>query len=190
MGTTQKRANEGADPELISACRRGERSAFRRLFDLYREPAYRLAYRFAGNADDAEDLTQEIFVRAFERIGSYRCESSFSTWLYRLAANVCLNERRKPRLMRVPEENGIEIPGDSPDPVEVCLERERESVLMDAVASLPEGLRIVFILVSLEGLSYAEAAESLALTTEAVRMRMSRARRQLREDLERRGGRS
>src|SRR5690349_8101852 len=83
--------------QCIQACQRGEKAAFRTLFLRYGDPIFRLAYRFTGNADDAEDLSQEIFVRVFQKIDSFRCQSSFSTWLYRLAANHCMNHCRKPQ---------------------------------------------------------------------------------------------
>jgi RNA polymerase sigma-70 factor (ECF subfamily) len=172
---------------LISACQRGERDALRRLFDLYRDRMLRFAFRYCGDLDDAEDLTQEIFLRAFERIGSYRCESAFSSWLYRLAANLCLNFRRQSRRFEPLDAIEDRISGASDDPADAAISSEQEDAMMKAVSDLPDGLRIAFLLVRLEGFSYAEAAESLGVSPEAVRMRMMRARRALRVRLTREG---
>jgi RNA polymerase sigma-70 factor (ECF subfamily) len=171
------------DVALVPACQRGDRGAFRALFEQYREPVLRLAYRFTGHVDDAEDLAQEIFVRLFERLGTFRGESSFSTWLYRLAVNVCLNSQRRP-----PAPESLEALEDEPidgasNPASAYAQRELSEQLQFAVAALPESLRSVFVLVGMEDLSYQQAADVLGLTVEAVRMRMSRARRELRERL-------
>ena len=183
MSAARNNNDPGIDPELVRACQRGEPEAFRRLFDRYRDPVYRLAYRFTGCPDEAEDAAQEVFVRLFERIGTFRCESSFSTWLYRIAVRQCLNRRRKVRDEAPLDEDAPGEPSGGEDPADACLRREREGRALDAVAELPEGLKAVFVLVSLEGMSYAQAAEVVGVTVEAVRMRMSRARRELRERL-------
>jgi RNA polymerase sigma-70 factor, ECF subfamily len=182
MSAARRPNDPAGDRELIRACRRGEPDAFRRLFDRYRDPVYRLAYRFSGNADEAEDATQETFVRLFERLDSFRGESAFSTWLYRLAVRQCLNRRRRAKDDRSLDDSTVE-PAGGEDPVDACLRREREDRAARAVAGLPETLKTAFVLVSLEGLSYAEAADVLEVSVEAVRMRMSRARRELKERL-------
>jgi RNA polymerase sigma-70 factor (ECF subfamily) len=176
-------ALNGDDEALVQACQRGEVEAFRTLFEQYREPVFRLAYRLTGNADDAEDLAQEIFVRVFERIGTFRGESAFSTWLYRLAMNVCLNHRRQPQTRESLDVLENEPTDGAANPAAVYAQRELSEQLQTAVAALPENLRSVFVLVGMEDLSYQQAAEVLGLTVEAVRMRMSRARRTLRETL-------
>jgi RNA polymerase sigma-70 factor, ECF subfamily len=162
------------------SCAQGDRDAFRRLFQSYRDPIFRLAFRFSNDKDAAEDLTQEIFIRLFERIGSYREEASFSTWFYRLATHVCLNRLRGCRNTERLEDIPNEPPDSSPGP-DTCFEgREFADRVSEALNTLPEGERTAFILIALEGLEYAEAAEVLDLTLDAVRMRMSRARRALR----------
>ena len=82
------------DTALVRACQCGDIEAFEQIFRVYRNPVFRVAYRFTGNRDDAEDLTQEIFQKVFENIGSFRYESSFATWLYRIAVNTCMNFQR------------------------------------------------------------------------------------------------
>lgn len=93
-GEIEVKAVKEIDTALVRACQRGDIEAFEQIFRVYRNPVFRLAYRFTGNRDDAEDLTQEIFLKVFENIGSFRYESSFATWLYRIAVNTCMNFQR------------------------------------------------------------------------------------------------
>ena len=94
------------DRQAIEACRRGEREAFDRLVERYQRDVYRLCYRFVNNHEDANDLAQEAFIKAYRALDRFRGDSAFSTWLYRIAVNACLNFRaaRKPK--------GEELPGD------------------------------------------------------------------------------
>lgn len=173
------------DVSLVYACQRGDRMAFREIYQSCREPMYRLAYRFTKDAEIAQDLTQEIFIKVFEKIGSFRCESAFSTWLYRLATNLCLNYQRKAKPV---EENIDEMEGELVDlttgPAENLEQKDLSQRLEESIAALPDNLRVVFILVAVEDTSYAEAANILGLKVEAVRMRMSRARKKLKEHLQ------
>ena len=81
--------NDQADIALIAACQQGDARAFKQVFDLYRDRVYSLCRHMSGNSEDAEDLTQEVFVRAFKNIAGFRAESSFGTWIYRIAVNCC-----------------------------------------------------------------------------------------------------
>jgi RNA polymerase sigma-70 factor (ECF subfamily) len=171
------------DIPLVQACQRGDKLAFQALFERYQQPLFRLAYRFSNNVEDAQDLAQEIFVRLFERIGAYRCESAFSAWLYKVAVNVCLNYRRKPQITESLEALEQEPIDDASNPAVAYEHRELRERLQSAVSKLPENLRSIFVLIEMEGLSYQQTAEILGLTVAAVRMRMSRARGELRKKL-------
>lgn len=184
INSIPKGTKEGVDISLVQACQRGDKLAFQALFEQYRRPLFRLAYRFSDNMEDAQDLAQEIFVRVFERIGAYRCESAFSAWLYRVAMNVCLNYRRKPQITESLEALEQEPIDDASNPAVAYEHRELREQLQAAVSKLPENLKSVFILVEMEGLPYQQTAEVLGLTVEAVRMRMSRARGELRKKLQ------
>src|SRR5512133_505522 len=83
------------DPELLEACRSGDREAFRGLFEMYKDKVYSIALRYSGNPATAMDITQDVFVTLFSQIARFRGDSSFDTWLYRLVANRCLDQRRK-----------------------------------------------------------------------------------------------
>lgn len=169
------------DIALVRACQQGDMRAFEQLFRLCRDPVFRLAYRFTGNRDDAEDLTQDIFVKVFEHIGSFRCESSFATWLYRLAVNTCLNFKRD---AKPAESLGVADELEDTESPEVIWERvELQREIEAEIAALPTPLRVAFVLVVLEGMPYRDAAQILNLSIDAIRMRVSRARQILRERL-------
>ncbi len=173
---------EEIDINLLRACQQGDVGAFERLFQTYREPVFRLAFRFTGNRDDAEDLTQDIFLKVFERIGSFRCESSFATWLYRLAVNTCLNFKRDTK-----HAESLEVIDDWQEyelnPEEVCERFELQQRIEAEIATLPKALKAAFILVVLEEMPYRDVSEILGLSVDAIRMRVSRARKILREKL-------
>jgi RNA polymerase sigma-70 factor (ECF subfamily) len=180
---TEKETEKTLDISLVQACQRGDIQAFSTLFERYRDLVFRLAYRFSDNIDEAQDLTQEIFMRVFERLGGFRRESMFSTWLYRVATNICLNQRRKPQATESLEALKNQIVDAASNPAAAYAHRELSEQMQAAISELPESLKSVFILVGLEDLSYQQAADVLGLTVEAVRMRMSRARRELKEKL-------
>src|SRR3954447_12342031 len=85
------------DPEVLDACRGGDRDAFRALFEMYKDNVYSIALRYSGNHATAMDITQDVFVKLFSQMANFRGESSFDTWLYRMVANRCLDQRRKLR---------------------------------------------------------------------------------------------
>ena len=102
-----------AERELVEACRRGEREAFDRLVERYQRDVYRLCYRYVNNHEDANDLAQEVFLKAWRAIGRFRGESSLRTWLYRIGVNACLNFRalRRPVTQELPEALADPLPG-------------------------------------------------------------------------------
>jgi RNA polymerase sigma-70 factor (ECF subfamily) len=180
-GEIEVKAMKEIDTALVRACQRGDIEAFEQIFRVYRNPVFRLAYRFTGNRDDAEDLTQEIFLKVFENIGSFRYESSFATWLYRIAVNTCMNFQRD---KKPAESLGVtDDLGSSVSPEAICERGELQRKIEAEIASLPNPLKIAFLLVVVEGMTYREASEILGLSVDALRMRVSRARQILREKL-------
>ena len=180
-GEIEVKAMKEIDTALVRACQRGDIEAFEQIFRVYRNPVFRLAYRFTGNRDDAEDLTQEIFLKVFENIGSFRYESSFATWLYRIAVNTCMNFQRD---KKPAESLGVtDDLGSSVSPEAICERGELQCKIEAEIASLPNPLKIAFLLVVVEGMTYREASEILGLSVDALRMRVSRARQILREKL-------
>jgi RNA polymerase sigma-70 factor (ECF subfamily) len=179
--------NIQADVALIAACQQGDTRAIREIFDMYKDRVYALCRHMAGNAEDAEDLAQEVFVSAFQHLNSFRAESAFGTWLYRIVTNHCLNRlrKRRPEMQSFDAMDEIDIapsaPGPSPEDMVVRKELNHRMEL--AVAALPENLRAVFVLGTLEGMRYKEISEICECSEEAVKMRIHRARKQVRDKL-------
>jgi RNA polymerase sigma-70 factor (ECF subfamily) len=155
------------DRDAVTACQRGEREAFDRLVERYQRDVYRLCYRYVNNHHDANDMAQEAFLRAFRAIGKFRGESAFSTWLYRIAVNTCLNFRSA----RKPEAS--ELPDSLPDRAETAAEAvERDEMharVRGAVARLPEKQRATLILKVYHDLTHEEVAGILGSSIGTVK---------------------
>jgi RNA polymerase sigma-70 factor (ECF subfamily) len=156
-----------AEREAIEACRRGEREAFDRLVLRYQRDVYRLCYRYVNNHEDANDLAQEVFLKAWRAISRFRGESSFSTWLYRIAVNACLTFRavRRPVTQELPEGLSDPRPGAAAR-VETADEARR---VRAAVARLPEKQRATLILKVYHELTHEEVAGILGSTVGTVK---------------------
>ena len=176
-----------ADITLIASCQQGDARAFREVFDHYKDRIFALCRHMAGNREDAEDLTQEAFVSAFKNISSFRAESSFGTWLYRIATNHCLSKLRRqtPRTHSFEDlsERDAAPPAGGPSPEEMVVRKELSRRMEAAIADLPENLRVIFVLGTLEGMRYKEIAEIAACSEEAVKMRIHRARKRIRSQI-------
>ena len=177
----------------LDALKAGDRAAFSQLVDAYSGKLYRLGLKLLQNPQDAEDILQETFIKAFRYIRDFDGRSSVSTWLYRIATNEALMQLRR----KHPEMVSIEEPVDQgemdQEPLQIVdwcclpehefLSSETRQRLDDAVVHLPPTLRTVFLLRDIEGLSTVETADILGLTETAVKTRLSRARLRLREEL-------
>ena len=169
------------DREAVEACQRGDRDAFDRLVERYQRDVYRLCYRYLNNHEDANDAAQDAFLRAYRAIGSFRGDSAFSTWLYRIAVNTCLNFRaaRKPA--------GSELPDALVDPrpgAQARVEKdERSRRVRDAVSRLPEKQRATVILKIYHDLTHEEVAGILGATVGTVKANLFHALGNLRKTL-------
>ena len=171
----------------------GDRAEFARLVDSYSSPMYRLGLRMLGNPQDAEDVLQNTFLNALTHLSSFEGRSSLATWLYRIAANeaLMLIRKRKPEvdLDNAGDEGNDEdlkptqIVDWSALPEDELLSGEGKRLLDDAIQTLPESMRLVFLLRDVEGLSIKETADALNLTETNVKTRLLRARMFLREKL-------
>lgn len=168
------------DPELLNACRAGSREAFHALFEIYRDRVYSIALRYSGNHAAAMDLTQDVFVKLYAQISSFRGGSSFDTWLYRLVVNACLDQRRKLRrivpllgeaILRRFHVNE-RVTGD-------LIRSETRRSVQAAVALLSPALRMAVVLRYTQGLSYEEMAEAMNCSPGTVASRLNRAHKQL-----------
>jgi RNA polymerase sigma-70 factor, ECF subfamily len=187
------------DARLVARAKTGDLAAFEELTTRHERQIYSLAYRILQNPHDAEDVTQQAFLSAVENLAKFREESSFATWLYRIATFAALKVIRKRKGLdtvsleeaTAPREDYDAIPhpeyiADWKQSPEQLVERnETRRLLDDALAQLDEKHRLVFVLRDVEGLSVAETAEALGLTESNVKMRLLRARLQLREELTR-----
>lgn len=173
---------------------RGEdRREFDALVERYHKQAYNIAYRMAGNHADAEDLTQEAFIRAFRFFGQYRRELPFDSWLYKIMSNVFIDRlRRKPKArirsldQPVVTEDGeaaFDVADTAAGPEERILSREMDGHIQAALDTLPEVFRLTVIYADIEGLSYEEIADATKTNIGTVRSRLHRGRRLLRNKL-------
>ncbi len=165
--------------DVIEACRRGERDAFRALFEAYKDKVYSIALRFTGDEPLAMDIAQDVFLKLFSSIGDFRGDSAFSTWVYRLVVNACLDHRRRSwRLIPIADDllAVLRAPGNSLDRM---LHSEMRDRVRRSVEKLAPELRMVIVLRYTEGLSYEEIAEVLGCATGTVASRLNRAHKVL-----------
>jgi RNA polymerase sigma-70 factor (ECF subfamily) len=151
-----------SERELVRACQAGDRAAFDRLVERHQRDVYRLCFRYLGNHEDANDLAQETFLRAWRSLGRFRGDSALSTWLYRIAVNACLNHRagRRPPMQELDER--FADPGAGAQAgVESADEARR---VREAVAQLPEKQRATLILKVYQDLTHEEVAGVLGAT--------------------------
>lgn len=169
---------EPDDTRLVALARTGHLGAFEELVRRHRQAAYRVALRMLGDRAEAEDVTQDAFVQAWQGLPRFAGTSRFSTWLYRIVINRCLNVRRSVRPSE-PLTDAYETPAGRPERI-VEAASELEAVLR-AIAGLSPEQRAPFVLRKFEGCSYEEIAEALGVSVAAVRGRLHRARVELLE---------
>ncbi len=180
------------EPISLEALKSGDKAEFARFVETHSPAIYRLAMRMLGNPQDAEDVLQETFIKAYQNMARFDGRSRLSTWLYRIATNeaLMLIRRRRPEALSVeapegdeggPVQDSLEIVDWSHMPEETLLSDEVRQYLERAIETLPATLKTVFLLREIEGLSTRETAEVLQLSEAAVKTRLSRARLALRE---------
>jgi RNA polymerase sigma-70 factor (ECF subfamily) len=177
-----------AEAQLAARASSGDRAALRELYLLHRDAAWRVAVRFLGDEADARDVVQDVFVTLLSRPDSYAPSSRFSTWLWRVVANRCLNRRAKTGFRGGPRDAGAEPldalaedPGRSPEAA--LLRAEAATRVRAAIDALPERQRLAVLLSRFEGLSYEEIAAALETSVSSVESLLFRARRALAEAL-------
>lgn len=172
------------DEALVAAYVQGDHEAFNTLAERHQERIYRLAYRMLGDREDAYDAVQEVLLRLLKSLPRYRPTAKFSTWLYRLAANTCIDVRRRRSSGAVLEPLDEERPAPEADPEALCEAGFRELVLNLALHALPEAQRLVLVLRDWEELSNQQVAEILGIEVGTLKSRLHRARAALRRVLE------
>ena len=181
---------------LVQRIQSGDSDAFAVLMDLYQKQVYHLALRTVGNPEDAADMTQEAFLRAYRAIGSFRGDSKLSVWLYRLTQNVCIDflrsRGRRPAVSLTVENEAdevqeLDVADDRFDPEEQYQRKALRDAVRRGLDALPEEYRAILVLREISGLSYAEIGERLQLEEGTVKSRLFRARKKLCEFLQRDG---
>lgn len=168
------------DREVIKACQRGDADAFRLLFETYKDRVYSIALRYSGNEATAMDIAQEVFLKLLSRIGDFRGEASFDSWLYRLVVNCCLDHRRRGRRLAPFLDGFLDAVCTSAESVLNRLMRtERDQRVQEVVKRLPAEQRVVVALRYTEGLSYDQIAEILGCSPGTVASRLNRAHKAL-----------
>ncbi|MBR6603125.1 MAG: sigma-70 family RNA polymerase sigma factor [Clostridia bacterium] len=182
---------------LVKQASKGDSYAFGELVKKYEKMVYNLAYQYSGNREDAYDISQEVFIKAWRAIASFRGDCSFSTWLYRITKNAYLDysmklSRRETVSLGVTDEDGedkeIEIVStdETTSPEKVAEKNERAAALHLAISSLGDEHREIIVLREFEGYSYEDIAEMLSLELGTVKSRINRARKQIKNFLEER----
>ena len=195
-GTKRPVTSSGEDALLIKAFQRGDKRAFDQLVIRHKDRIFNLCYRFIGDYEEANDSAQEAFVKAYGSLKTFRLESAFSTWLYRIAVNTCKNKlgsssyRAKRKTVSLDNlgnnEVGalpMEIQNGTPSPLARMEEKERRRLVQTALDALPAEFKMVVALRDIEGLSYEEIAQVTGLNLGTVKSRIARARTDLRNKL-------
>jgi RNA polymerase sigma-70 factor (ECF subfamily) len=175
------------EAEAIDRCREGDVQGLHVLFDLHRTKVYNLSWRMLGKPQDAEDAAQEIFIKVFDRIKNYRGESAFSTWLYRMTANHCLDILRRRKILTfIGMDNAPEV-YDRHEKDKPGNQMGFSPVIEKALNQLPEKQKRCLIMREMEDFSYEEIAQALGLSLGSVKSNIHRAKAFLKECLEKEG---
>jgi len=173
------------DIDLITRCKSGDRNAFGELVRRYQDRVYNLCRYMTEDADDARDVAQDVFIKAYGALKNYRPDAGFYTWLYRIAVNTCLDFKKKSRTSQLDDEHAESLSSGEPSPEELYESKEVGRIINAALQSLPGKLRAVIVLREMDGLSYEETAAVLGVSTGTVKSRLARAREKLRNRLQR-----
>jgi RNA polymerase sigma-70 factor (ECF subfamily) len=177
------------DSDLISRAAGGDAAAFQSLVERHRSMVYRVAYHFAGNHHDAEDIAQEVFIKVFRSLERFRQDAQVSSWMYRIVMNACIDHRRRHApagaapFGEEAEQKMLNTPEETPGPEARAYGGELGQVLESEIARLPKGQRIVFVMRHHQGLKLCEIASALGLAEGTVKRQLHAAVHRLREAL-------
>ena len=176
------------EKKLIERASSGDPSAFNRLMEQHEHRMYAVALRMCANREDAQDCLQEAMLRVYRAIGSFKGQSSFSTWIYRITMNTCLDELRRRKNRQNTSLDGLLDMGWAPvdggsGPEKQALMREVREKMNGAIRELPDDMRAAIVLRDVQGFSYDEIAQMLEINVGTIKSRISRGREKLREKL-------
>ncbi len=180
MGQPLQMREREIDDQTIEACKRGDRVAFQQLFEAYKDRVYSVAFHFCGDEAMASDAAQQVFLKLFSAIAQYRHDAEFTTWLYRIVVNTCVDEQRKRRRF-VPFSPEVEVKNmvTRSSQEESYSRRQVADCVRTAIAGLSPKLRLPILLKYVEELSYEEIAETLGLSKGTVASRLNRGHKTL-----------
>ena len=168
------------ETQWVSEALGGDQRSFARLVERYTGAVYNLCYRMLGNAQDAEDAAQEIFLRAYTRLQSFDSSRRFSTWLLSIASNHCIDRLRRRRYTWMTlDDVAFQLPSTQAGPERSALEHEQQTAVQAALQTLPEQYRLVLVLRYWQDMSYEEIMALTGLTESALKTRLHRARKML-----------
>ncbi len=174
-----------SEAQWIAEAQAGDKDAFAKLVEKYQRPVFSVCYRMLGTATAAEDAAQEAFIRAYMALDRYDPNRSFATWLLSIASNYSIDQLRKKKVTILSMDNEnyswLAPPDPGPSPEKAALEKEKQALVQEILSDLPETDRAAIILQFWHDYSYDEIAESLNLSTSAVKSRLFRARRLMAE---------
>lgn len=177
------------DSDLVARAAAGDAAAFHVLVERHRAMVYRIAYQFAGNHHDAEDVAQDVFLKVYRSLGRFRHDAQVTSWLYRIVMNACIDHKRRHMpagwapFTEDAELRMLNTPEEGPGPEQIAYGGQVGAVLQDEVARLPPGQRLVFTLRHHEGLKLCEIAEALGLAEGTVKRQLHAAVHRLRAAL-------
>ncbi|MBN1897434.1 MAG: sigma-70 family RNA polymerase sigma factor [Spirochaetes bacterium] len=190
----RKASEKNEDFELIKAFLSSKKEAFDKLVLKYQDLVFNVCFRFFGNHDEADDCSQETFIKVYKSMKNFKFQSSFSTWLYRIAMNTCKNRlasleyrfsKKMIRLDKNPDEEGktIDVQDDTYSPITIVERQEKEKMIQQAINKLPSDQKQVIVLRDIENLSYEEIVKITDLKLGTVKSKLARARESLRDKL-------
>jgi len=173
------------DIDLINSFKSGDKTVFKDIILRYQDRIYNLCMHMLGHTHDAEDIAQDTFIKAYQKLGEFQPDAALYTWLYRIAVNTCIDYKRRPffesifRRSDTGEEMVIERPSASPSPEKDYESKQIRGAIQKALRKLSPKLRAVIVLKEIEGLSYEDIAVTLDVSIGTVKSRISRARDEL-----------
>jgi len=181
------------DFQLLAKFKKGDQHAFELLVRKYKMAVFNTIYSIIGNAQEADDIAQEVFLKVYTKVGSFKGKSSFSTWLYRVTVNRCVDELRKRNNKIISYETEFDeeeklrlrdiLAGKEGNITEGLIKEELEVIVQKAMNSLPEKDRVILTLKEIEGLSYNEISKIMKISLDKVKIWLFRARQKLKEKL-------
>lgn len=180
------------EERIVCELKAGNYTVFREIVELFKNRVYGMAYKFTNNYDEAQDLSQEIFLKIYKEIGSFRFESKLSTWIYRISINTCLDWKRKNSKVKIlstsiinddDETIELDIKDDNPLPDEAFIQSENQREVHELIYGLPDKYKTVIIMYHFNNMSYQDISLALNIPERTVETRLYRARRLMKDEL-------